>query len=222
MPIPREFNSKAEKTAAERRARVAAAVNRQEILDREEIRWGGPGSRVAADPGAGDEVVYDDDGNLISPDDDDEEEKYFDDDEPRSNILLHLADAPEDPSLLDKAKNWSWLWGVGVFAIFLVGAVLLFWDDMHTQKLSGRPEVEGAATENVKDEAAEYGTSVRELATEIQEEAQDTIANAEAAGPTGAPAPEAAADAGTAARRLLLSTARRALVGYTGLDVPGF
>lgn len=64
----------------------------------------------------------------------------FDDDDEKADLLTGMP-PPADPTFADKARSWSWLWGVGVFAIFMVGAVLLFWDDMHVKKVSGRPEV---------------------------------------------------------------------------------
>lgn len=73
--------------------------------------------------------------------------------------------------MVDKVKSWSWLWGVAVFAIFMVGVILLFWDDMHVKKTPGRPEVQGAELENVKEEAGEYGVEVETLAKEVQLEA---------------------------------------------------
>lgn len=90
----------------------------------------------------------------------------------KAELLAGMA-PPADPTFAEKAKSWSWLWGVGVFALFMIGAVLLFWDDMHVKKATGRPEVPGAAIETVKEEAEEFGTTVAELATEIQEEAQE-------------------------------------------------
>jgi hypothetical protein len=118
-----------------------------------------------------------------------EHERRFDDErEDEKAELLAGMEAPADPTMMDKAKGWSWLWGVGqgvsseqplhrrrigepsprvctsippegescsdpggvclligpaarLFAVFLVGAVLLFWDDMHVKKETGRPEV---------------------------------------------------------------------------------
>ena len=85
--------------------------------------------------------------------------------------LLTGMPPPADPTLVDKVKSWSWLWGVAVFAIFMVGVILLFWDDMHVKKTPGRPEVQGAELENVKEEAGEYGVEVETLAKEVQLEA---------------------------------------------------
>lgn len=40
MAFPREANTEAERDAAEKRARVAAAVSKQEWLDRTEVKFG--------------------------------------------------------------------------------------------------------------------------------------------------------------------------------------
>jgi len=167
MPISREYNSEAERDAAARRAKVAAAVNKQEWLDKTEVSFGahqGVGSRVANDPSmAGPGGAPGD-----YPGDAEEEDKYFDEDP-----LLKMMPPPQEPDFVQKAKSLSWVWGVALFALFLVGAVLLFWDDMHVHKVSGRPDAAGAADENIKEEAEDFGTTVTELAVEIQDEAQE-------------------------------------------------
>lgn len=69
-----------------------------------------------------------------------DDEPVFDDDDEKADLLSGMP-PPADPTFAEQARSWSWLWGVGVFAIFMVGAVLLFWDEMHVKKVSGRPEV---------------------------------------------------------------------------------
>ena len=73
----------------------------------------------------------------------------------------------------ESCKKFGLCWLLLLFSFFMIGSVLLFWEDMHANNSAavGRPLVSEAADENVAEEAEEFGTSITELAEELKDEA---------------------------------------------------
>jgi hypothetical protein len=73
----------------------------------------------------------------------------------------------------ESCKKFGLCWLLLLFSFFMIGSVLLFWEDMHANNRAavGRPLVSEAADENVAEEAEEFGTSITELAEELKDEA---------------------------------------------------
>ena len=71
----------------------------------------------------------------------------------------------------ESCKKFGLCWLLLLFSFFMIGSVLLFWEDMHANNRAavGRPLVSEAADENVAEEAEEFGTSITELAEELKE-----------------------------------------------------
>lgn len=129
----REFNSESEQLAADRRARVAAAVSQQEWLDKEEIKWIPQKYRNSIKHGDGD-TGYELD-----------EEAFLEDtnvSQMEGNMDYLLGPEPEEtPEEQNKAiiKKYMYHLAVLMFAVILLGSVYFFWDQMHTNVDPHRP-----------------------------------------------------------------------------------
>ena len=78
-------------------------------------------------------------------------------DDYKKRLLADMAAPPDDDDESPSAaaftyvtKSHPWIAAVGIFAIFLIGTVLFFWDDMHETLAPGRPDVQGAAVFNIE------------------------------------------------------------------------
>ena len=93
-----------------------------------------------------------------------------DDDEKDANIVNSCCRVIRGES----GKKFGLRWLLLLFSFFLIGTVLLFWEDMHAnpnRDAVGRPLVSDAADENLAEEAEEFGTTITELAGELKDEA---------------------------------------------------
>ena len=93
-----------------------------------------------------------------------------DDDEKDANIVNSCCRVIRGES----CKKFGLCWLLLLFSFFLIGTVLLFWEDMHAnpnKDAVGRPLVSDAADENLAEEAEEFGTTITELAGELKDEA---------------------------------------------------
>lgn len=163
--FPREFNSESEQLAADRRARVAAAVSQQEWLDKEEIKWIPQKYRTNAKHG---------DGEFL----DDEESRQGaveQSDEPldEGNIDYLLGPEPEDDPAEDKKKmmkQYAHQWAVVIFALIFLGGIYFFWDTMHTHLDPHQPlemtQVEGEGMPAPADDGG-FGTGDPSMDTPV-------------------------------------------------------
>eukprot|EP00218_Dolichomastix_sp_CCMP3274_P016781 CAMPEP_0170134610 /NCGR_PEP_ID=MMETSP0033_2-20121228/2007_1 /TAXON_ID=195969 /ORGANISM="Dolichomastix tenuilepis, Strain CCMP3274" /LENGTH=224 /DNA_ID=CAMNT_0010370177 /DNA_START=9 /DNA_END=683 /DNA_ORIENTATION=+ len=158
--LPRQFNSRAEQLAAERRAMVAQAVSKQEWLDREEFKWGPEyvSKQQFRDPG------LDEEGDDLE--DDFEEPLSPDEGGIGGGANAYMSRAPppsqRESPLMSKLRENAWLVGVLVFSLFMLGSILVFWDNMHVSREVHRPAIRGAAHLN--------GDIAHEIAVELEEE----------------------------------------------------
>mmetsp|Transcript_33783 Transcript_33783/g.46780 ORF Transcript_33783/g.46780 Transcript_33783/m.46780 type:complete len:172 (+) Transcript_33783:165-680(+) len=126
--LTREFNAESEQLAADRRARVAAAVSQQEWLDKQEVKWIPKKYRNCIRHGDGDE--------------DAEELNIEEGDVDPSELDYMKVPAPiDDPQDAYKAigQKYGYHWAVAIFALVLLGSVYFFWDSMHTHIDPHRP-----------------------------------------------------------------------------------
>jgi hypothetical protein len=103
--------------------------------------------------------------NLSPPPNDDDEENGA-----NENIFNSCCRVLRGES----CKKFGLCWLLLLFSFFMVGTVLLFWEDMHANNgaaTMGRPLVSDAADENLAEEAEEFGTTITELAEELKDEA---------------------------------------------------
>jgi len=95
------------------------------------------------------------------------------------SLLLKMKDAPaeddedeKDQKFYDTLRKWGLCWLLIIFSIFCIGTTLLLLENSsEISSQSGRPNIPNVAEENIAEEAAEYGTTVEELASELKEEA---------------------------------------------------
>mmetsp|Transcript_14400 Transcript_14400/g.30825 ORF Transcript_14400/g.30825 Transcript_14400/m.30825 type:complete len:206 (-) Transcript_14400:321-938(-) len=154
LGFAREFNSESEQLAADRRARVAAAVNQQEWLDKEEIKWIPKKFRQNIRherPGEEDEEEEEYIPEIPQPPEDEESGKM-------AQYLMGPVpeDKPVDP-VAQTAKRYSYQIAVIIFGLILLGSCYFFWDNMHTHIDPHRPTLAGVQYEQVAGEGAAAG-----------------------------------------------------------------
>jgi len=181
LGFPREFNSESEQVAADRRARVAAAVNQQEWLDREEIKWipkkyrhnirhEKPGVHNVSDE---DEYSYPEEAQTPRDEEQGKMASYLMGPEP--------VDEPKS-AVSETAKRYSYHLAVIIFGLILLGSCYFFWDSMHTHIDPHRPTLAGVQYEQVAGDAAPAVAAAADLAPEVSSLADSTDGSSGMAG----------------------------------------